>query len=89
LQATLKIIFSLNYGGLDTQLRRRNKKCLANFGGKISSKSHAIKERKSRWLDIINIINGWIILRWISRSWDVGIWTRLGWPRIETGGGRL
>jgi len=26
---------------------------------------------------------------WISRRWDVGIWTGLGWPRIETGGGRL
>ena len=34
-------------------------------------------------------IDGWIILGWISRSWDVGIWTGLGWPRIETGGGRL
>ena len=22
-------------------------------------------------------------------GWDVGIWTGLGWPRIETGGGRL
>jgi len=31
----------------------------------------------------------WIILGWISRKWDVGIWTGLGWPRIETGGGRL
>jgi len=28
----------------------------------------------------------WIILGWISRRWDVGIWTGLGWPRIETGG---
>ena len=34
-------------------------------------------------------IDGWIILGWISRRWDVGIWTGLGWPRIETGGGRL
>jgi len=34
-------------------------------------------------------VDGWIILGWISRRWDVGIWTRLGWPRIETGGGRL
>jgi len=34
-------------------------------------------------------VDGWIILRWISRRWDVGIWTGLGWPRIETGGGRL
>ena len=32
---------------------------------------------------------GWIILGCISRRWDVGIWTGLGWPRIETGGGRL
>jgi len=31
----------------------------------------------------------WIILGWISRRWDVGIWTGLDWPRIETGGGRL
>jgi len=28
-------------------------------------------------------------LGWISRRWDVGIWTGLGWFRIETGGGRL
>ena len=33
--------------------------------------------------------DGWIILGWISRRWNVGIWTALGWPRIETGGGRL
>jgi len=33
--------------------------------------------------------SGWIILGWISRRWDVGIWTGLGWSRIETGGGRL
>jgi len=26
---------------------------------------------------------------WISRRWDVGIWTGLGWPRIETGGGHV
>ena len=34
-------------------------------------------------------VDGRIILGWISRKWDVGIWTGLGWPRIETGGGRL
>jgi len=34
-------------------------------------------------------IDGCIILAWISRKWDVGIWTGLGWPRIGTGGGRL
>jgi len=34
-------------------------------------------------------VDWWIILGWISRRCDVGIWTGLGWPRIETGGGRL
>jgi len=34
-------------------------------------------------------VDGWITLGWISRRWDVGMWTGLGWPRIETGGGCL
>ena len=34
-------------------------------------------------------VDGWIILRRISRRWDVGIWTGLDCPRIETGGGRM
>ena len=34
-------------------------------------------------------VDGWIILGWISKRWDVGMWTGLGWPRIETGGGSL
>jgi len=34
-------------------------------------------------------VDGWIILGWISRRWNVGIWTGLVWPRIETGGGSL
>ena len=34
-------------------------------------------------------VDGWIILGWISRRWDVGIWTGLGWPRIETVVGHL
>jgi len=44
-------------------------------------------EGKRHWGDLG--VDGWIILRWISRRWDVGIWTGLGWPRIETSGGRL
>ena len=34
-------------------------------------------------------VDVWIILEWTSRRWDVGIWTGMGWPRIQTGGGRL
>ena len=34
-------------------------------------------------------VDGRIILERISRRWVVCIWTGLGWPRIETGGGRL
>jgi len=34
-------------------------------------------------------VDGWIILGWNSRRWDVGIWTGLGWPRVEKDGGRL
>jgi len=34
-------------------------------------------------------VDGLIILGWICRRWNVGIWTVLGWTRIETGGGRL
>jgi hypothetical protein len=30
-----------------------------------------------------------IILGWIFRKWDVGVWTGLGWLRIETGCGHL
>jgi len=33
--------------------------------------------------------DGRIILRWIFRKWDVGVWTGSSWPRIGTGGGHL
>jgi len=39
------------------------------------------------WGDLA--VDGWIILGWISRRCDVGIWTRMGWPMIGTGGGGL
>ena len=37
-------------------------------------------EGRSHWGEGVD---GWIILEWISRRWDVGIWTELGWPRID------
>jgi len=39
-----------------------------------------------RFVGDIYMSHGWIILGWISRRWDVGIWTGLGWPRIGTVG---
>ena len=45
------------------------------------------RKERDHWRDLG--VDGWIILGWISRRWDVGIWTGLGWPRIETVGGRL
>jgi len=45
------------------------------------------RRERDHWGDLG--VDGWIIIGWISRRWDVGIWTGLGWPRIETGGGRL
>ena len=46
-----------------------------------------IRRERGHWGDLGT--DGWIILGWISRRWNVGIWTGLGWPRIEIGGGRL
>jgi len=43
--------------------------------------------KRDHWGDLG--VHGWIILGWISRRWDVVIWTGLGWPRIETGDGHL
>jgi hypothetical protein len=34
-------------------------------------------------------IDGRIILRWIFRKWDVGVWNGSSWLRIGTGGRHL
>jgi hypothetical protein len=34
-------------------------------------------------------VDGKIILIWIFRKWDVGVWIGLSWLRVETGGGYL
>ena len=45
------------------------------------------RRERDQWGDLG--VDGWILLGWISRRWDVGMWTGLDSPRIETGGGRL
>ena len=44
-------------------------------------------EGKNHWGELG--VDEWIILGWISRKWNVGMWTVLGWPRTGAGGGRL
>ena len=34
-------------------------------------------------------VDGRIILRWIFRKWDVGVWTGSSWHRMGTGGGHF
>jgi len=42
---------------------------------------------KDHWGD--PVADGRIVLRWIFRMWDVGVWTGSIWLRIETDGGHL
>jgi len=45
------------------------------------------RRESDQWGDLG--VDGWITLGWISRRWDVCVWTGLGRSRIETVGGRL
>ena len=45
------------------------------------------QRERDHWGDLS--VDGWIILGRISRRWNVGMWTGLGWSRIGTGGGHL
>jgi len=38
---------------------------------------------------LLRYVDGRIILRWIFRNLDVGVWTGSIWLRIMTGGGHL
>ena len=66
--------FTLKYGMWRVWVRRGV--CIGSWWGNRREGDH--------WGDLG--VDGWVILGWICRRWDVGIWTGLGWPRIETGG---
>jgi len=55
--------------------------------GRKNTYEEANRRERDHWGDLD--VDGWIILGRISRRWDVSIWTGLGWPRVETVGGRL
>jgi len=61
------------------QVRVRRGGCIGSWWGN--------RREEDQWGDLG--VDWRIILERISRRWDVGIWTGWGWPRIETGGGRL
>jgi hypothetical protein len=44
-------------------------------------------KKRDHWEDLV--VDARIILRWIFRKWDVGVWTGSGWLRIGTGGAQL
>ena len=71
-------------------------RCLRSMFGEVAIDCASVRcwvhnfkssDKEIHWGDLG--VDEWIIIGWISRRWDVGIWTGLGWPRIETGGGRL
>jgi len=45
------------------------------------------RRERDHWGDLG--VDGRIIIGWISRRWDVGMWTRLGVPRKERVGGSM
>jgi len=47
---------------------------------------HRVLVGNLRERDHLEDKGGTIILRWVFRKWDVGLWTGSSWLRIGTGG---
>jgi len=55
-------------------------RCRQDFSGETCGKETTWETRG---------VDGRVILRWIFRKWDVGVWAGSGWFRIGTVGGHL
>ena len=76
----VRVIKSRRMGGAgNVALMGEKRRCIGSWWGNRREGDH--------WGDLG--VDGWLILGRVCRRWDVGIWTGLGWPRIETGSGRL
>jgi hypothetical protein len=63
-------------------------RCVQGFGGETSRKLFPSCFPTKTHLEDPGL-DGRIILRWIFRKFDVGVWTGSSWLRIGTVGGRL
>jgi hypothetical protein len=58
----------------------REERRIQGFGGETCGKNDHLGDPG---------VDGRIILRWIFRKWDVGVWTGSSWLRIWKDGGHL
>jgi len=89
----LRIIFGPRRDEVTGEWRRLHNEELNNF---YSSPNivRVIKSRRMRWAGhVARMVEDRGVYKVLvgkpERRWDVGIRTGLGWPRIQTGGGRL
>jgi len=66
-------------GGACSTYGVRGEVCAGFWWGNLGERDH--------WGD--PDVDGRVILRWIFRKWDVGMWTGSSWLGIGTGGGHL
>ena len=64
-------------------------KSLLRWAGHVARKGEEVHTESWVGGEPRESVDGKIILRWIFRKWDVGVWTGSSWLRTRTGGGIL